>query len=442
MSQPQEQQGLVRGLGLRQATALNMIDMVGIGPFITISFVVGAMHGPHCIVAWLLGAFLSMMDGCVWAELGAKWPQAGGSYVFLQHLYGKKWGKYFAFLYIWQTTIQAPLVIASGAIGFSEYLGYLVPLSKIGAKAVSGSLVLLLTFVLYRNIKDLGKISVLMWLVVGGTILWIIITGILHFDAHLAFTYPENAFSWSSIFFFGLGQASIKTIYSFLGYYNVCHLGGEIEHPERNIPRSMFISIISISLLYLGMQLAVLGVVPWQQAAASKFVISEFFEMTLGAGYAKLATGLILFIAFSSLFAVMLGYSRIPYAAALDGNYFSIFGKIHPKGKFPYVSLLILGGIAFIFSLTLRLKEVITAIITMRILIQFISQAVGVILLHYRKPKVEMPFKMPLFPIPAILGICVWLFVFFSSEMKYMVGALLVILSGTILYFAKRYVYS
>ena len=438
MLQENEQQGLVRGLGLRQATALNMIDMVGIGPFITISFVIGAMQGPHCIIAWLLGAFLSMMDGCVWAELGAKWPQAGGSYVFLQHLYGKKLGKYFSFLYIWQTTIQAPLVIASGAIGFSEYLGYLMPLSKIGAKAISGGLVLLLTFVLYRNIKDLGKISVMMWWIVGGTILWIIITGIFHFDAKLAFTYPENAFNWSSVFFFGLGQASIKTIYSFLGYYNVCHLGAEIEHPEHNIPKSMFISIMGISVLYLCMQLAVLGVVPWQQAADSKFVISEFFEMTLGGTYAKLATGLILFIAFSSLFAVMLGYSRIPYAAALDGNYFKLFGKVHPKGKFPYVSLLILGAIAFLFSLTLKLKEVITAIITMRILIQFISQAVGVILLHYRKPKVYLPFKMPFFPIPAILGICVWLFVFFSSETKYMLGALLVILSGTILYFVKR----
>ena len=148
---------LIRGLSLRQAVAVNTIDMVGIGPFITIPFIIGAMNGPQCIVAWVLGAVLSFADGSVWAELGAKWPQAGGSYSFLQNLYGKqKAGRLLSFLYIWQTVIQAPLVIASGAIGFSQYLTFLVPLSSIEQKVVSASLVALITFLLYRKITDIG----------------------------------------------------------------------------------------------------------------------------------------------------------------------------------------------------------------------------------------------------------------------------------------------
>lgn len=425
---------LIRGIKLHQAVAINMIDMVGIGPFITIPFIIGAMNGPHCIIAWILGALLSFSDGFVWAELGARYPKAGGSYVFLQKLYPGKGGKLFAFLYIWQTTIQAPLVIASGAIGFSQYLGYLVELNTWEHKAVSGALVLLLVFLLYRKITTIGKISVLMWMVVGGTILFLIVSGLFHFQPGLAFTYPEDAFDLTPAFFLGLGQASTKTIYSFLGYYNVCHLGGEIENPEKNIPRSIFISIAGIALLYLSMQLVVLGVLPWQEAKNSEFIVSIFFERIYGTTVAQVATGFILFIALSSLFSVMLGYSRVPYAAALDGNYFRPFAKLHPTKHFPHISLLVLGGVAFVFSLLFKMKEIITAIIVVRIIIQFLGQCVGILMWHKRHQN-ELPYRMPLFPLFPLIGILAWAFIFLTAEWIYMAGALTVILSGIVLYY-------
>ncbi len=426
---------LIRGLSLRQAVAINMIDMVGIGPFITIPFIIGAMNGPQCIIAWMLGALLSFCDGCVWAELGAKWPQAGGSYIFLQNLYGKKYGKLFSFLYIWQTTIQAPLVIASGAIGFASYLQYLVPLETWQQKCVSGSLVLLLILLLYRKITDIGKISVFMGIIVCGTILWLIISGLMQFDTNLAFTYPKDAFKLTPLFFVGLGAASQKTIYSFLGYYNVCHLGGEIKEPEINIPKSIFISIFGITVLYLLMQISVVGVIPWQDAKNSEFIVSTFFEKIYGTTIANIATALILFIAVSSLFAVMLGYSRVPYAAAVDGNYFKIFSKLHPDKNFPHVSLLILGGVAFIFSLLFKMKEIISAIIIMRILIQFVSQSAGILLLHQKKKEENFPWRMPLYPLPALIGIMVWLFIFYTAELKYKLFAFAIIASGILLYY-------
>jgi amino acid transporter len=430
---------LIRGLNLSQATSLNMIDMVGIGPFVTIPFIIHTMGGPQCILAWLLGALLSFMDAFVWSELGAKWPQAGGSYVFLQKLYGKKYGRMLSFLFVWQTSIQAPLVVASGSIGFAQYLTYLLPLTDIEQKMVSGSLVLLLVWILYRNIKTLGKLSVIMWVVVGSTILWLIASAFTHFDAQIAFSFPADAFDLKPMFFVALGQASIKSIYSYLGYYNVCHLGGEIINPQKNIPRSIFISIAGIAVLYISMQICILGVIPWQEAQNSTFIVSAFFEKLYGHATAQFATGLILFIAITSLFAVMLGYSRVPYAAARDGNFFKVFAKLHPTKNFPYISLLVLGGLAFCFSLLFKLKDVITAIIVMRILVQFISQSVGLIALHYRSEKLRLPYKMPLFPIPAILGILVWLFVFLSSDWQYIVGALGIIVSGLILYFIKEY---
>ncbi len=430
---------LIRGLSLRQAVAINTIDMVGIGPFITIPFIIGAMNGPQCILAWVLGAVLSFADGSVWAELGAIWPEAGGSYSFLQNLYGKKkWGRLLSFLYIWQTIIQAPLVVASGAIGFSQYLTFLIPLTTIEQKLVSGALVVLITFLLYRKITDIGKISVFMGMIVGGTILWLILSAVPNFNSALAFTYSKDAFDLTPVFFLGLGQASIKTVYSFLGYYNVCHLGGEIKEPERNIPRSIFISIAIIATLYLLMQISVLGIIPWQEAKDSPFIVSLYFEKIYGHTIALVATGLVLFIAITSLFAVLLGYSRVPYAAAVDGNFFSAFGKLHPTKHFPHVSLLVLAGVAFVFSLLFKMKEVITAIIVMRIIVQFLGQSIGVLLYHRKFKEENFPFRMWLYPLPALVGIAVWLFIFFSADWFYIAGAISVIALGCFVYWLKE----
>ncbi len=431
---------LTRGLSLKQAVAINMIDMVGIGPFITIPFIIGAMNGPQCILAWILGAVLSFTDGSVWAELGAKWPQAGGSYVFLQNLYGKqKWGRLMSFLFIWQTVIQAPLVIASGAIGFAQYLTYLIPLEAWQQKAVSGSLVIVLAFLLYRKISDIGKISVFMGMVVAGTILWLILSGVPHFSSTLAFTYSKDAFDFTPVFFFGLGQASIKSVYSFLGYYNVCHLGGEIKDPSKNIPRSIFISIAAIAGLYLAMQIMILGVLPWQEAKDSPFIVSMYFEKIYGTEAARIATAMVLFIATTSLFAVMLGYSRVPYAAAVEGNFFSVFGKLHPTKNFPHISLLVLAGIGFVFSLLFKMKEVITAIIVMRIIVQFLGQSVGIILYHQQKKKEHFPYRMWLYPLPALIGMTVWVFIFFTADVVYMEGAFAMVAIGGLLFLLHSY---
>jgi amino acid transporter len=431
---------LERGLGLKEAAALNMLDMIGIGPFIVLPIVIQEMRGPQCLLAWILGALLSVMDGAVWSELGAAMPAAGGSYVFLKEIYGpKSWGKLFSFLLIWQTIFQAPLVIASGAIGFSQYFTFLVPLGPIGQKIISGLLVIAIVILLYRRITTVGKISLFLWIGVIATILWLIFGGATHFNPKIAFDFPTGAFDFSFIFFAGLGSASVQTIYTYLGYYNICNLGSEIKEPEKNIPKSILISIVGIAVLYLLMQLSVLGVVPWREAMNSKFIVSTFVERIYGSNAAIIATILILWIAFSSLFSAALGYSRIPYAAAVDGSFFKIFSHIHPKKNFPNASLLILGAIAFVFSLLFRLKEVISAILAMRIIIQFIGQAVGIMILRSKKPSSFFPFKMWLYPLPALIAILMWIGLFLSTGMYFAIGGVIVIIVGAIVFFIRAY---
>jgi fructoselysine transporter len=416
-----------------------MIDMVGIGPFVTMSIIVGIMHGPASILAWLLGATLAYVDGMVWAEMGARWPEAGGSYPFLKKLFGEqKGGKLMSFLFIWQTSLQAPLVIASGAIGFANYFSFLVPVTDIQKKMVSGGLVLLLIALLYRNIKSVGTISVVLWIITGGTITWLILSGVPHFNAVQAFNIHFDGFDSTSLLFVAVGQASLKSVYSYLGYYNVCHLGAEIKDPAKNIPRSIFISITGIVIFYLGMQTVILGALPWETIAKSDFVASIYFEHIYNHTVAQVATMLILVIALSSLFSAILGYSRIPYAAAVNGDFFRVFAKVHPKHRFPHISLLAVGGLGFVFSLLFRLGDAITAILTMRILVQFVSQAIGVIAWNYKHKNEDRPYKMPLFPLPAIMSIIIWLFIYACIDWKYIVGSLGIIGLGVVAYFIRK----
>jgi len=430
-------ENLERGLGLKEATAVNMIDMVGIGPFIVIPFVIQYLPGRQSLVAWLAGAVLALFDGCVWAELGAAMPQAGGSYVFLREEYGpKRWGRLMSFLLIWQTLIQAPLVMASGAIGFSQYLTYIHPMGSLQQKAVAGATVVVVILLLYRGIATIGKISMLMWVGVVGTMAWLIWGGLTHFNLQL-FDGPAGTGgdSWLSIVFLAaLGHATVQTVYTYLGYYNVANVGGEVREPEKNIPRTIFISIFFIALLYLAMQTSILGVVPWSVARESPFIVSTFVQMTYGASWASLATGLILFIAFCSLFSATLGYSRIPYAAALDGNFFSVFGKVHPKKRFPHVSLLVLGLVALIFSLLFKLRFVISAILAMRCLIQFIGQSIGLLLLRRRWPAEKFPFRMWMYPLPVLIALIGWAAIFVSTGVKLMLAALVFAAAGVAVY--------
>lgn len=429
---------LKRTLGLGQASAINMIDMVGIGPFITLPMVIGMMNGPYFLYAWIAGAFLSIVDAMVWSELGAAFPKAGGSYNFLKESYGKNSaGKMMSFLFVWQTMIQAPLVIASAAIGFAKYFSYLVPLTSVTEKVVSGSVVVLIVVLLYRKIEAIGKISVFLWTGVIITMFWIIGGGIAHGNFLSPIENINSGLTFDYAFVTAIGYASVKSVYSYLGYYNVCHLGSEIKNPSKNIPRSMFISIAGIATLYLLMNVSVVSVIPWQHAKDSEFVVSEFMQVLAGNTAAKIVTCLILWVAFASVFSATLGYSRIPYAAAADGEFFKIFAKLHPTKDFPYVSLLVLGSIAFIFSMLFKLSEVISAILAMRIMIQFIGQAVGLLILRSKKDGTEFPYKMPLFPLPVILAIGIWIFILVSTGSKLMLGGLVVIFLGTIVYFIK-----
>jgi len=434
---------LLRRFGLLQATALNMSNMIGIGPFITIPLLMSTLGGPQAMLGWFVALAIAIPDGMIWGELGAAMPGSGGSYLYLREAFGRAtWGRLMAFLFIWQFILSGPLEIASGCIGFAQYLGYLFPaLTKpenIRLVQLVGAGVAALTVVLlYRRITTIGKITVSLWIGTMLTVGAVIVSGALHFDSKLAFDFPPGAFKFSWGFLLGLGAASRIGIYDYLGYYDVCYIGEEVKSPGRVIPRSIMISLVAVALIYFAINLSLIGVVPWREFVPAKdppdAVASMFMEKLYGAKVAGVFTVMVLWTAVGSVFALMLGYSRIPYAAAQNGDFFKVFGRLHPRKDFPHVSLLVIGLVSIVCSF-LPLMTVIDALLITRILVQFIGQVVAVILLRRRAPALERPYRIWLYPVPCFVALVGWLFVFGTADWKLILFGLGTLMAGLLFF--------
>jgi amino acid transporter len=408
-------------MGLLPATATNIIGMVGVGPFLTIPFMIAAMGGPHIIYAWVAGAILALADGLVYAQLGAALPGSGGPYLYLREAFKPfGMGRLMAFLFIFQIILVAPLSIAGGAVGFADYLQfYWTTMSPTQHNVIAALVCVGVTALLYRDIRSIGRLSVVMLAVVLLTVGWVIVAGLFNFSLSQSFDFPAKAFEFDRGFFLALGATSILAMYSYGGYNQVCNIGEEIKDPTRTMPRSIVLSILVVATLYILMTQVIIGMIPWQEAMETRTVASIFIERTfddptvgLWAGYVM--TGLILFVAASSLYAVILGYSRIPFAAARDGDFFHVFARVHPTKNFPHVSLLVLGLISIPFCF-FTLGQLVSWLMQVQILLRFSWQCVAVILLHRYRKDIPQPFVMWLYPIPALLSLALWLYIFFTG---------------------------
>ena len=442
MSQPTvevEGHSLERRFGLLQSTALNMSNMIGVGPFITIPLLMSALGGPQALAGWLVALVIVIADGLVWSELGAMMPGSGGTYRYLREGFGGgRTSRLMAFLFIWQFILSGPLEIATGYIGASNYARYVWPgLSDNGAIGLATLIGVVNVALLYRRIASIGKLTVALWLGTLATTLGVIVTGALHFDPARAFDLPPDAFGFSLGFLVGLGASARIGIYDYLGYYDICYLGDEVRDPGRVIPRSIMISVIAVAAIYIAINLSVIGAVPWRTFVPAadhpeaNFIVSILMEHAYGRGVASVFTLFVVWTAFASVFALLLGYSRIPYAAAIDGTFFPVFGRLHPTKRFPHISLLVVGIISILAS-AVSLGTLIDAMITTRILVQFMGQVVVLVRLRRLEPNRPRPFRMWLYPLPAIVAMAGWLFVFATSGLEVILFGLATLGAGVL----------
>jgi len=468
-----EGEGLERSLTMRGAVTLNLLDMIGVGPFLTLPLLLAAMGGPQAMVGWVLGALLAACDGLVWAELGAAMPEAGGTYAYLGKMFPGQWGRWLSFLFVFQLCVSAPLSVASGCIGLAQYAGFLSPgwlgdggvvhalrvggysfgVSAGRATWLAIAVVGLAVVLLYRRLSAMRGVSAGMLVVVLGTIGWAMVTGLLHGQWARVVAFPAGAWKLDHGFFVGLGSAMLIATYDYWGYYNVTFLGGEARDPGRTIPRAVLISIGVVAVLYLGLNASVLAVmgapsiVGAQDLGARRALLSEMMRVAytpgLGAGWGmglgRVAAVLVMVTAFASVFSLLLGYSRIPFAAARDGNFPAVFGRLHPRRGFPYVALLFLAGMACLFCF-FSLADVIAALVVLRILLQFGLQHVGVMVLRVRRPEMVRPFRIWLYPVPPLLALVGFGYIVASRPnfRRELVLAAFVAVIGSIIFLGRR----
>jgi amino acid transporter len=421
-----------RSLGLRSSVAINMTQMCGIGPFITIPLMVATMGGPQAIAGWLVGAALALCDGLVWSELGASMPGAGGTYLYLREAFQYRSGKLMPFLFVWTAMISIPLIMSTGVIGFIQYLGFYFPhLTGFETHALGVGITAVIVFALYRRISSISKLTNVMWglmlVAVGATIA----AAFSGFHPSLAFHYPSNLIGGHGAFFTGLGAGLIIAIYDYAGYNTTAYMGAELKNPGRVMPRSIIYSIMAIMALYLAMQIGVLGVLPVNEIVGSSSVASLVVTHNWSHAAADVVTAFILIAAFGSVFAGLLGGSRVPYHAAEDGTFFRIFGRLHPKYEFPYVALLAMGVVCAIGTF-FDLATVIGMLVAVSVLLQSVAQIVAVTVLRRRQPDLRRPYRQWLYPLPSLLALAGWIYVFVSATSTSLILSTIWVVAGVV----------
>jgi amino acid transporter len=425
---------LERRLGLPAATTINVLTMIGAGPFITIPLLLRTMGGPQAMLGWIVGAVIALSDGMVWAELGAAMPKSGGGYQYLLEIYGPKGlGRLMSFLFLWQAVVSLPLSLASGAVGFAHYATFLYPAMTFWqSKGLAIGVCLLSMMLIYRRIDRVGRWSIAFGLVVLVAAAWIIGEGVLHARVgRLAL--PPGAWNLSRGFWLGLGSATLYAMYDFAGYNNICNVGGEVVRPEATIPRSIVAAVLAVGALYLAMNVSIISVMPWQAAMQSQYVVSDFIAQLHRGIAASVMTVLILVTILAGLFGGMLGASRIPYAAAADGRFFRVFARLHPTGHFPSFSVLFVGVVSAILCL-LELDALITALMVVYIIIGAIPTVAAVTTLRRSRPDIPRPFRMRLYPLPSVVAFAGWIYIVATSGLVYILSGFAMLAVGVAAY--------
>jgi amino acid transporter len=459
---------LERRIGLRSAVLFNMLEMIGVGPFITLPLIIAAAGYRLSVWAWVLGAVIAIADGLVWAELGAAFPRAGGSYAFIQEIYGPKGpGNWLSFLYVWQVGFTAPLSIASGCIGLSGFLAFFwpnldsAPIAALPALHYSNfaaaAACLLVTALLYRNLSSITRLAWVLFAGVIAALTSVIVSGFAHAVATGGWHMPQAPALSTALSLGGLAQATLLATYCYWGYYNVTFLGAEVRQPERTIPRAILLSILFVAAFYVLMNLAALPSLHTAATHAAESaalpralpvqLVADIAASAFGRWAGYLIAALIVWTAFASVFSLLLGYSRVPYAAARDGNYFSFLAAVHPRYGIPHRSLVALGLVGAFFCF-FSLAQVITMLVITRILLQFSLQQIGVILLRIRRPDLPRPFRIPLYPLPPLVAMAGFAFILFDPRRAHakggsglfeLYGAVAIAVSGTAIYLFRAY---
>jgi len=421
---------------LPQAFSINMMNMFGTGPFITIPFLLASWDppGPHALTGYSIATLVAICDSFVWAELSSLMPHSGGTYVYVRECFGKDTlGRVLAFFYLWQFMVSAPLEIASGFTAMSQYLAYITNMNTFWQHGVVGCTFCLLTvMILYRDIKLVGRTTIVLGMVTLAAIAFTIVAGFSHFHVE-NLRMPKDAFASSTSVILGLGVGMRIGIYDFSGYQDVCQMGDEVQRPRRNLPLACVGTCASVSVIYFAVYLAVLGYLPWdgpdgvvplaeEGGASSNYIMAVFCERMFSRGLAVAFALVVVVTIFGSCVALLMGYTMVLYAAASGGYFFNIFAHEHATKKGLADYALVTLGLFSACCCFIDLSELIEAMLVPRLVLQYIVQTVGLMRIRGKFKHDTELYRMPLYPLPCVVVILGFGFCFATTDNWFLSG--------------------
>ena len=401
---------LQRGLGLLEATTLVVGGTIGASIFLVPSAVAAEVNAPGlALLTWVLTGFLALTGALSFAELASAIPETGGTYQFLKRAFP---GTPIAFLFGWMMFFAyaagATAVVTSMAAQYAgHFLARFVEFDGMAPRAFAVGIIGLLAFTNCLGVRQGAQTqNVLTFLKLGGILA---IVGICFFvgEGKSSPFQPMLPPETSGAEIVGsVGTAMILSIFSYSGWYFITHVAGEVRDPARTLPRSIFIGIGIVLVLYLAVNAGFLYALPFDRVKSSPRIAADALDAAVGPLGADVIAVVVILSALGSSNAQLLNYPRIVFSLSRDGYFFERLGRIHPTRQTPTVAIIAFASVAAFFALIGTYQQILSFVGFVIQLFMALT-VVGLIVLRRREPELPRPFKVPGYPIVPLLYLAI-----------------------------------
>jgi basic amino acid/polyamine antiporter, APA family len=426
---------LNRQIGLRTATALVVGEVVAVGIFLTPAGMGKSLGSPlWLLVVWLAMGGMAVCGALCYGELGARYPEAGGGYVYLREAYGRP----VAFLYGWMALlVMDPGLTAALAVGMASYAGYGLNLSPIAIKVVAISSILILAMINIRGVRLGG--GLLRWLTVLklGLLIFLLLWGFgFQLGSWSNFTPFVAQRAHSEPLLAALAGGMVAAFFSFGGWWDVTKVAGELRDPARSLPRALIYGVIIVTLVYILTSAVFLYLVPLEAVTSSETFAAQAGEVLFGRAGAQVFSVIVVVTVLGSLAAIIMSAPRVYFAMARDGLFISAAAAIHPRFGTPARAIALQAILASLLVVLGSFNQIVSYFIF--VVVIFIALTVAALFLLRRKSGHTPQYLTsgyPLTPVIFLLLVAVLLFLLASNNPKQAFGGAGVVALGIPVYY-------